>query len=83
MTDRSVIVADLGGFAGASCRFNNAKISFVYRADFFFNAIDGGFDKPKSHTLGFSVPASVLTSQADTNVARPAPGIAPRLLIFS
>ena len=53
---RSVIVPNLGAFAGASYRFNNAKISFGYRGDFFFNALDGGIDARKSETLGFSGP---------------------------
>jgi hypothetical protein len=49
-------VSNLGGFAGVSYRYNNAKISFGYRTDFFFGAIDGGIDKPKSENLGFSGP---------------------------
>jgi len=39
---RSVIVPNIGGFAGLSYRFPNAKLSLGYRADFFFNAMDGG-----------------------------------------
>ncbi len=45
---RSVIVPNVGGFAGASYRVENFKVSFGYRADFFFGAIDGGIDTPKS-----------------------------------
>jgi hypothetical protein len=41
---RSVVVPNLGGFAGLSLRYTNAKISLGYRADFFFGAIDGGLD---------------------------------------
>lgn len=39
---RSVIVPNVGGFAGLSYRFPNAKLSLGYRADFFFGAMDGG-----------------------------------------
>lgn len=53
---RSVTIPNLGGFAGASYRFNNAKLSLGYRADFFFGAIDGGVDARKSETLGFFGP---------------------------
>ena len=40
--DRTVVVPNLGGFAGVSWRLPTAKLSFGYRADFFFGAIDGG-----------------------------------------
>lgn len=39
---RTVVVPNLGGFAGVSWRLPNGKASFGYRADFFFGAIDGG-----------------------------------------
>jgi iron complex outermembrane receptor protein len=56
--DRShtVVVPNVGGFAGASFRFSNAKVSLGYRADFFFGAMDGGIDTRKSETLGFYGP---------------------------
>jgi iron complex outermembrane receptor protein len=60
-TDRSVIVPNLGGFAGLSYRYNNAKISLGYRTDFFFGAIDGGIDKPKSETLNMSGPFATIS----------------------
>src|SRR6185437_13617503 len=41
---RSVIVPNLGGFAGISYRDQNAKVSFGYRADMFFGAMDVGID---------------------------------------
>jgi iron complex outermembrane recepter protein len=53
---RSVIVPDVGGFAGASYRIENFKVSLGYRADFFFGAIDGGIDTPKRTTTGFYGP---------------------------
>jgi hypothetical protein len=53
---RAIVVPNLGALAGVSYRFNNAKISFGYRGDFFFGAIDGGIDARKSETLGFFGP---------------------------
>lgn len=41
---RSVIVPNVGGFAGLSYRFSDAKLSVGYRADFFFGAMDAGVD---------------------------------------
>ena len=55
-TLRSVIVPNIGGFAGASWRIENFKASLGYRADFFFGAVDGGIDTRKSETLGFYGP---------------------------
>jgi len=45
---RSVIVPNLGAVAGLSVAFPNAKLSFGYRADFFFGAMDGGIDTRKT-----------------------------------
>ncbi len=55
-SDRSIVVPNVGGFAGISVRDAAAKISFGYRADFFFGAIDGGIDARRSETLGFFGP---------------------------
>jgi len=41
---RSVVVPNIGGFAGVSFRYPNAKVSFGYRADFFLGAMDTGID---------------------------------------
>src|SRR6185437_6560052 len=46
---RSVVVPNVGGFAGLSFRYDDARVSFGYRADFFFGAIDGGLDGTKSY----------------------------------
>jgi iron complex outermembrane recepter protein len=63
---RNVIVPNVGGFAGLSYRYADAKISFGYRADFFFGAIDGGIDARKSETLGFKGPfASISVGLGD------------------
>jgi len=53
---RTVIVPNLGGFAGLSFLYSNAKVSFGYRADFFFGAIDGGVDAAKKENRGFYGP---------------------------
>lgn len=45
-----VSVPDFGATAGLSLRWNNAKLSIGYRADFFVGALDGGTDTRKSIT---------------------------------
>jgi iron complex outermembrane receptor protein len=52
----TVTVPNVGGFAGLSFRYSNAKLSFGYRADLFFNAMDGGIDTRKSEGRGFYGP---------------------------
>jgi len=53
---RSVTVPNVGGFAGLSYQYADAKLSFGYRADFFFNAIDGGIDARKDENRAFYGP---------------------------
>ncbi len=53
---RSVTVPNLGAFAGLSARYANAKISFGYRADFFFGAMDAGIDTRHSEDMSFHGP---------------------------
>ncbi len=53
---RSVIVPNLGGFAGVSLKFPNAKVSLGYRADFFFGAMDTGIDTSSRTTTSFHGP---------------------------
>jgi iron complex outermembrane receptor protein len=60
-SDRTVAVPNLGGFAGVSYRYANAKISLGYRADFFFGAIDGGIDGHHSETLNLSGPFATIS----------------------
>ncbi|HEY4123025.1 MAG TPA: hypothetical protein VGM36_00340 [Rhizomicrobium sp.] len=55
-SNRSVVVPNLGGMAGFSLKFPNAKMSLGYRADFFFGAVDGGIDTRKSEDLFFHGP---------------------------
>ena len=53
---RMVTVPNIGAFVGLSMKYQNAKISFGYRADEFFGAIDGGIDTQKSENRGFFGP---------------------------
>jgi len=53
---RRVIVPNIGGYIGASARYRNSKISFGYRADTFFNAMDGGQETAKTYNRGFYGP---------------------------
>ncbi len=53
---RAVIVPNVGALAGASFRIENAKVSFGYRADFFFGAMDGGIDSRKTYDRNFYGP---------------------------
>jgi iron complex outermembrane receptor protein len=53
---RLVAVPNVGGFAGISFKYQNAKVSFGYRADEFFGAMDGGIDAHKSENRGFFGP---------------------------
>jgi len=56
-----VVVPNFGAFAGLSVRYTNAKISFGYRADEFFGAMDGGIDTPRSFNRGFFGPFAKLS----------------------
>jgi len=58
---RSVIVPNVGGFAGLTFRRSNTKVSFGYRADFFFGAMDGGIDARNAATVGFHGPFATIS----------------------
>jgi hypothetical protein len=58
---RSVVVPNLGGFAGLSLKFPNAKVSLGYRADFFFGAMDAGIDARRTETISFHGPFASLS----------------------
>ena len=53
---RQIVVPNLGAFAAISWNAPNAKISFGYRVDEFFGAMDGGIDTAKSFDRGFYGP---------------------------
>jgi hypothetical protein len=54
--DRTVVVPNLGGFAGLSWRLPGGKVSLGYRADFFFGAIDGGVSTSRKDMRAFYGP---------------------------
>jgi hypothetical protein len=58
---RSVVVPNVGGFAGLSFNYPNAKIKFGYRADFFFGAMDGGIDVRKTYDRNFYGPFATVS----------------------
>lgn len=58
---RSVTIPNVGGFAGFSLRFPNAKISMGYRADLFFSAVDGGIDARKTYDRNFYGPFAAIS----------------------
>ncbi len=60
-TTRSVIVPNVGGFAGISFQRGSAKVSFGYRADFFFGAVDVGINSRKLGILGFYGPFATVS----------------------
>jgi hypothetical protein len=58
---RSVVVPNVGGFAGLSFNYANAKIKFGYRADFFFGAMDGGIEVRKTYDRSFYGPFATIS----------------------
>jgi hypothetical protein len=57
----SVVVPNVGGFAALSFKYDAAKVSFGYRADFFFGAMDGGVDARKSYDRNFYGPYATIS----------------------
>jgi len=63
---RNVTLPNVGGFAGLSLQWTNAKLSLGYRADYFFGALDGGIDARKSTNRSFMGPfASISVGVGD------------------
>jgi iron complex outermembrane receptor protein len=58
---RMVAVPNVGALFGLSYKYQNAKVSFGYRADEFFGAMDGGIDTHKSENRGFNGPYATLS----------------------
>lgn len=58
---RSVAVPNLGGAIGFSVKYPNAKVSFGYRADFFFGAMDTGIDTRHTKDVGFHGPFATIS----------------------
>jgi hypothetical protein len=59
--EHSVVVPNVGGFAGVSFRYSNAKVRFGYRGDFFLGAVDNGIDTRISKTLGYHGPFATIS----------------------
>lgn len=57
----SIVVPNVGGFAGISFKYDAAKVSFGYRADFFFGAMDGGIDTRKTYDRNFYGPYATIS----------------------
>ena len=53
---RRVTVPDVGGFIGLSLKFPNSKVSFGYRGEILFKAVDRGIDAAKKSNLTFNGP---------------------------
>lgn len=58
---RSVVTPNLGGFGGVSFRYAAARVSFGYRADFFFGAIDAGNDARRTQVTGIYGPFATVS----------------------
>jgi hypothetical protein len=59
--ERIVAVPNVGGFAGISFQYSDAKIGLGYRADLFFGAMDGGIDTRKTENVGFYGPFATIS----------------------
>ena len=57
----SVVVPNVGGQAAVSFRHGPARVSFGYRADFFFGAMDGGIDARKTDNRDFYGPFATVS----------------------
>lgn len=60
-SSRRVTIPNLGGFAGMTLKFPSAKVSFGYRADVFFGAVDGGIDTRRSYDRSFYGPFATIS----------------------
>ena len=58
---RTIIVPNVGGFAGLSFSFTTVKVSMGYRGDFFFGAMDTGNDTRTTKTVGFYGPFATIS----------------------
>jgi hypothetical protein len=52
----SATVPNIGGYLGASVRYRSSELSLGYRADTFFNAMDGGQQTRDTFNRGFYGP---------------------------
>lgn len=55
------MVPNIGGFAGVSFLYDRARVSFGYRADVFFGAVDEGLDTRKTYNRDFYGPFATVS----------------------
>ncbi len=60
-TSKSIVVPNIGGFAGFSVRYASAKVTFGYRADLFVDAMDRGIDQRESQDAAFHGPFATIS----------------------
>ncbi|HEY5238568.1 MAG TPA: hypothetical protein VIJ62_09330 [Rhizomicrobium sp.] len=58
---RGATIPNVGGFAGITFEKSITKISLGYKADFFFNVMDGGIDTAKKENVGFYGPFATIS----------------------
>jgi iron complex outermembrane receptor protein len=58
---RFVTVPNAGGFAALSIKYPAARISFGYRGEMFFGAVDGGWDSAHKQNLSFHGPYATIS----------------------
>jgi len=58
---RALTVPNVGGFAGMSLKFPDAKISLGYRGDFFFGAMDAGIAERHTVDMSFHGPYATIS----------------------
>ncbi len=57
----TLVVPNAGGFASISYHVEDFRIAVGYRGDFFFGAMDTGFDAAKKSTIGFYGPFATVS----------------------
>jgi hypothetical protein len=57
---RSVTTPNIGAFAALSLKFPSATVRVGYRGDFFFNAMDGGWDARQARDASFHGPFATI-----------------------
>ncbi len=61
LRSHGAIIPNVGGFAGLSFKYDTAKLTLGYRADFFFGAMDGGIDTRKTYDRNFYGPFATIS----------------------
>jgi hypothetical protein len=56
-----VVVPDVGATMGISYRIESTKVSFGYRAEYMFGAVDTGIDVRRTENVGFHGPYALIS----------------------